>query len=94
MSEIQTASEADEILAREIVDAFVLPDEVEKIGIERGTDHTGSPALWLWFHLKSDEAPPPDRMRALTHFVANLESRIISSPVRAWPHSRFADATG
>lgn len=76
-------SEAERRAVEAAVRRQSLPPFVRGFDVEFGEDHDGDPAVWILFHLDSDEATPltPDRLAVLYQRVPGMNA--LSSAARS-----------
>ena len=83
---------AEDAKVRGVLDALVLPPEIESVNVETRPDSTGDPGLYVIFGVKGDANLDDEAVRRLTAFTSDVTVRLLQAHVSAFPYTLLQQA--
>jgi hypothetical protein len=93
MGNTETTSRADDQIVLDILKAKRkdFPKEVHDFVVRLGSDHSGEPAVYVIFEVKSAKSPSKSKVLEFRRFAGNIEEEILKKNLTHWPYIRFVE---
>jgi hypothetical protein len=75
--------------AEQFIAETPMMEEVEDANVELGEDHSGDPAMWLVFRLRSDAKFDLDMAGRFNDYAAIIQTKILHAGLRRFPYTRL-----
>lgn len=89
MNVYESPAVSEERVANEVVAQRALPEGVASVAVEFGIDYSDSPAMWLVFTLRPDQAETQDTYALIYKFVDTVRDDLRNAGVERFAFARF-----